>query len=71
MNSFRGIERTVRYEIRRQAAILNDGGEILQETRHWDEASQATAGGRVKSDADDYRYFPPGSGDAAHHPGAH
>ena len=32
--------------------------EILQETRHWDEASQATAGGRVKSDADDYRYFP-------------
>ncbi len=58
VNSFRGIERTVQYEIRRQAAILNDGGEILQETRHWDEASQATAGGRVKSDADDYRYFP-------------
>ncbi|NEG70301.1 Asp-tRNA(Asn)/Glu-tRNA(Gln) amidotransferase subunit GatB [Bifidobacterium choloepi] len=58
VNSFRGIEKTMQYEIRRQAAILDDGGEILQETRHWDEASQATAGGRVKSDADDYRYFP-------------
>ena len=58
VNSFRGIERTIQYEIRRQAAILDKGGEILQETRHWDEASQAPAGGRVKSDADDYRYFP-------------
>ena len=58
VNSFRGIEKTIIYEIRRQAAILDDGGEILQETRHWDEASQATAGGRVKTDADDYRYFP-------------
>ena len=57
VNSFRGIEKTIQYEIRRQAAILS-GGEILQETRHWDEASQTTAGGRVKSDADDYRYFP-------------
>lgn len=58
VNSFRGIEKTIIYEIRRQAAILDDGGEILQETRHWDEASQATAGGRIKTDADDYRYFP-------------
>lgn len=58
VNSFRGIEKTIIYEIRRQAAILDDGGAILQETRHWDEASQATAGGRVKTDADDYRYFP-------------
>ncbi|RBP97696.1 Asp-tRNA(Asn)/Glu-tRNA(Gln) amidotransferase GatCAB subunit B [Bifidobacterium aemilianum] len=58
VNSFRGIEKTLQYEIRRQAAILDEGGEILQETRHWDEASQSTAGGRVKSDADDYRYFP-------------
>lgn len=58
VNSFRGIEKTIQYEIRRQAAILDEGGEILQETRHWDEASQTTAGGRVKSDADDYRYFP-------------
>lgn len=58
VNTFRGIEKTVQYEIRRQAQILSEGGEILQETRHWDEASQTTAGGRVKSDADDYRYFP-------------
>ena len=58
VNSFRGIEKTLQYEIRRQAAILADGGEILQETRHWDESTQTTAGGRVKSDADDYRYFP-------------
>ena len=58
MNTFRGIEKTLQYEIRRQAAILSEGGEILQETRHWDEATQTTAGGRVKSDADDYRYFP-------------
>ena len=58
VNSFRGIEKTIVYEIRRQAALLTDGGEVLQETRHWDEASQTTAGGRVKTDADDYRYFP-------------
>jgi aspartyl-tRNA(Asn)/glutamyl-tRNA(Gln) amidotransferase subunit B len=58
VNSFRGIEKTINYEIRRQAAILSDGGKILQETRHWDESAQATAGGRVKTDADDYRYFP-------------
>ncbi|AKV54936.1 aspartyl/glutamyl-tRNA amidotransferase subunit B [Bifidobacterium actinocoloniiforme DSM 22766] len=58
VNTFKGIEKTLTYEIRRQAAILEDGGEILQETRHWDEAKQATAGGRVKSDANDYRYFP-------------
>lgn len=58
VNTFRGIEKTLQYEIRRQAAILSAGGEILQETRHWDEATQTTAGGRVKSDADDYRYFP-------------
>ena len=58
VNSFRGIEKTIVYEIRRQAALLSDGGEVLQETRHWDEASQTTAGGRLKTDADDYRYFP-------------
>lgn len=58
VNSFRGIEKTIVYEIRRQAALLEAGGEVLQETRHWDEASQTTAGGRLKTDADDYRYFP-------------
>ncbi|MFT4123515.1 MAG: Asp-tRNA(Asn)/Glu-tRNA(Gln) amidotransferase subunit GatB [Microbacteriaceae bacterium] len=58
VNSFRSIERAVRYEIRRQAAILAAGGSILQETRHWHEDSGSTSSGRPKSDADDYRYFP-------------
>lgn len=58
VNSFRGIENTIRYEISRQAAILAAGGTILQETRHYKEEIQGTIAGRVKSDADDYRYFP-------------
>jgi len=58
VNSFRSIERAVLYEIRRQAAILADGGTITQETRHWHEDTGVTSPGRPKSDADDYRYFP-------------
>jgi aspartyl-tRNA(Asn)/glutamyl-tRNA(Gln) amidotransferase subunit B len=58
VNSFRSVERVVRYEIRRQATILASGGSILQETRHWHEDSGTTSPGRVKSDAEDYRYFP-------------
>ena len=58
VNSFRSIERAVRYEIQRQAAILAAGGSITQETRHWHEDSGTTSPGRPKSDADDYRYFP-------------
>ncbi|WP_173924247.1 Asp-tRNA(Asn)/Glu-tRNA(Gln) amidotransferase subunit GatB [Agromyces sp. Marseille-P2726] len=58
VNSMRSIERAVRYEIQRQAAILADGGTVTQETRHWHEDSGTTSPGRVKSDADDYRYFP-------------
>ncbi|WP_295010968.1 Asp-tRNA(Asn)/Glu-tRNA(Gln) amidotransferase subunit GatB [uncultured Microbacterium sp.] len=58
VNSMRSVERAVRYEIQRQAAILADGGSITQETRHWHEDSGTTSPGRPKSDADDYRYFP-------------
>ena len=58
VNSMRSIERAVRYEIQRQAAILKAGGTITQETRHWHEDTGATSPGRPKSDADDYRYFP-------------
>jgi len=58
VNSFRSIERAVRYEIQRQAAILAKGGTITQETRHWHEDTGTTSPGRPKSDADDYRYFP-------------
>lgn len=58
VNSFRGIENAVRYEICRQAAILAAGGSVVQETRHYHEADGSTSSGRVKSDAEDYRYFP-------------
>ncbi len=58
VNSFRSVERAVRYEIQRQAAILAKGGTITQETRHWHEDTGTTSAGRPKSDADDYRYFP-------------
>ncbi|WP_265444812.1 Asp-tRNA(Asn)/Glu-tRNA(Gln) amidotransferase subunit GatB [Flexivirga meconopsidis] len=58
VNSLRSIERAVRYEISRQAAVLDAGGTITQETRHWHEDTGITTAGRPKSDADDYRYFP-------------
>jgi len=58
VNSLRSVERAVRYEIQRQAAILAAGGSIRQETRHWHEDTGTTSAGRPKSDADDYRYFP-------------
>lgn len=58
VNSFRGIENAVRYEICRQAAILAAGGTVVQETRHYHEGDGTTSAGRVKSDAEDYRYFP-------------
>ena len=58
VNSLRSVERAVRYEISRHAAILDGGGSILQETRHWHEDTGITTSGRVKSDAEDYRYFP-------------
>ncbi|WP_298990295.1 Asp-tRNA(Asn)/Glu-tRNA(Gln) amidotransferase subunit GatB [uncultured Pseudokineococcus sp.] len=58
VNSFRSVERAVRYEVSRQAAVLDAGGSVLQETRHWHEDTGITTSGRVKSDADDYRYFP-------------
>ena len=52
------MERAVRYEMQRHAAVLDAGGSILQETRHWHEDTGVTTSGREKSDADDYRYFP-------------
>jgi len=58
VNSLRSVERAIRYEIQRQAAILDKGGVIIQETRHWHEDTGVTSAGRPKSDADDYRYFP-------------
>jgi aspartyl-tRNA(Asn)/glutamyl-tRNA(Gln) amidotransferase subunit B len=58
VNSLRSVERAVRFEMTRHAAVLNTGASILQETRHWHEDIAVTTSGRVKSDADDYRYFP-------------
>ncbi len=58
VNSLRSVERAVRYEVTRQAALLRAGGSIIQETRHWHEDTGVTTSGRPKSDADDYRYFP-------------
>lgn len=58
VNSFRSVERAVRYEISRQAAVLDAGAAVVQETRHFHEDTGSTSAGRVKSDAEDYRYFP-------------
>ena len=58
VNSFRSVERAVRYEVQRHAAVLSGGSSILQETRHWHEDTGITTSGREKSDAEDYRYFP-------------
>ena len=58
LNSIRSLGRAIEFEALRQIDVLNDGGTIRQETRHWDEASGRTGTLRVKEDADDYRYFP-------------
>ncbi|MEV6275689.1 Asp-tRNA(Asn)/Glu-tRNA(Gln) amidotransferase subunit GatB [Nocardia sp. NPDC051832] len=58
VNSLKSVEVAVRYEMRRQAAVLADGGTILQETRHFHETDGSTSPGRVKETSEDYRYFP-------------
>lgn len=58
VNSLRSVERAVRYEMARHAGILDAGGSVLQETRHFHENDGSTSSGREKSDAEDYRYFP-------------
>jgi aspartyl-tRNA(Asn)/glutamyl-tRNA(Gln) amidotransferase subunit B len=58
VNSLRSVERAVAYEIRRQAAVLAEGGRVVQETRHWHEDTGETTSGRSKEEAEDYRYFP-------------
>jgi aspartyl-tRNA(Asn)/glutamyl-tRNA(Gln) amidotransferase subunit B len=57
MNSLRSLQRALTFEIERQAKILDDGGTIAQETRHWDEEAGRTESGRSKEEASDYRYF--------------
>ncbi len=58
MNSFRHVEMALEYEIRRQIELLNDGEEVIQETRLWDPNQEITVSMRGKEEAHDYRYFP-------------
>ncbi|WP_439082211.1 Asp-tRNA(Asn)/Glu-tRNA(Gln) amidotransferase subunit GatB [Streptomyces sp. WL006] len=58
VNSLRSVERAARFEIQRHAAVLSSGGTIVQETRHFHEEDGSTTPGRIKDNAEDYRYFP-------------
>jgi aspartyl-tRNA(Asn)/glutamyl-tRNA(Gln) amidotransferase subunit B len=58
MNSLRSLGRAIEYEAARQIRLIEDGGSVAQETRHWDEASGRTGSMRSKEEAYDYRYFP-------------
>jgi aspartyl-tRNA(Asn)/glutamyl-tRNA(Gln) amidotransferase subunit B len=58
LNSLRSLERAIDYEVARQIELLESGGRVAQETRHWDEAEGNTHAMRSKEEANDYRYFP-------------
>jgi aspartyl-tRNA(Asn)/glutamyl-tRNA(Gln) amidotransferase subunit B len=58
VNSLRSVERAVRSEMIRQAGVLDAGGRVIQETRHFHEDTGRTTSGRSKEEATDYRYFP-------------
>jgi aspartyl-tRNA(Asn)/glutamyl-tRNA(Gln) amidotransferase subunit B len=58
LNSFRNVERAIEYEIARQAAVLDAGGTVLQETMQWDAGRGVTVAMRGKEESHDYRYFP-------------
>jgi aspartyl-tRNA(Asn)/glutamyl-tRNA(Gln) amidotransferase subunit B len=58
LNSFRSVQRSLEYEIRRQVQVLESGGTLIQETRGWDEVIEVTVPQRSKEYAEDYRYFP-------------
>ncbi len=58
LNSFRAVLHAIRYESQRQIEVLENGGEIIQETRRWDDEKGKTYSMRTKEDSQDYRYFP-------------
>lgn len=58
LNSFRVVEKSIEYEIKRQREIIESGGKVVQETRGYDDATGKTFSQRVKENANDYRYFP-------------
>lgn len=58
VNSFKALQRAIEYEIDRQIELVEDGEEVIQETRLWDDNEGVTKSMRGKEDAHDYRYFP-------------
>jgi len=58
MNSFKHVENALAYEIKRQKTVIEDNGEVVQETRLWDPDKGVTVSMRGKEEAHDYRYFP-------------
>ena len=58
LNSFKAIEKSIEYEIKRQKEIIEKGGKVKQETRGWYDDKQITMDQREKEDAFEYRYFP-------------
>ncbi len=58
MNSFKALQKALAYEIERHIEILEEGGQVIQETRSWDESKGITISLRSKEEAHDYRYFP-------------
>jgi len=57
LNSVRSLGRAIEFEIARQIALLESGGRVIQETRHWDDGGGRTSSMRSKEEAEDYRYF--------------
>jgi len=58
LNSFKHVEKAISFEINRQKEILEDGGQVVQETRLWDPDKNRSTSMRGKEEAHDYRYFP-------------